>query len=117
MVWGAGTERWARRVGAGAALAEALADHGCHGPRMAGVAGTGATPYGDAEDIRSRLARQVYGPVQWVATVQAIIAAGATSIIECGPGKALAGLIRRIDKGTPVACIDSNAGLQKALQL
>ncbi len=104
-------------VGAGEALAEALADTAFHTPRITVVAATDATPYGDAEDIRSRLARQVYGPVQWVATVQAIIAAGATSIIECGPGKVLAGLIRRIDKGTPVACIDSNAGLQKALQL
>lgn len=104
-------------VGAGEALAEALADTVFHTPRITVVAATDATPYGDAEDIRSRLARQVYGPVQWVATVQAIIAAGATSIIECGPGKVLAGLIRRIDKGTPVACIDSNAGLQKALQL
>jgi [acyl-carrier-protein] S-malonyltransferase len=59
----------------------------------------------------------VYAPVQWVATVQAIIKGGATSIVECGPGKVLAGLVRRIDKGTPVACLDSNTGLQKALQL
>ena len=104
-------------VGAGEALAEALADTTFHTPRITVVAATDATPYGDADDIRSRLARQVYDPVQWVATVQAIIAAGATSIIECGPGKVLAGLIRRIDKGTPVAFIDSNTGLQKALQL
>ena len=104
-------------VGAGEALAEALADTAFNTPRITVVAATDATPYADADDIRSRLSRQVYGPVQWVATVQAIIAAGATSIIECGPGKVLAGLIRRIDKGTSVAFIDSNAGLQKALQL
>jgi [acyl-carrier-protein] S-malonyltransferase len=104
-------------IGAGEALAEALADTTFTAPRITVVAATDATPYADADDIRSRLSRQVYGPVQWVATVQAIVAAGATSIIECGPGKVLAGLVRRIDKGTPVAFINSITGLQKALQL
>ena len=104
-------------IGAGEALAEALADITFTAPRITVVAATDATPYAGADDIRSRLSRQVYGPVQWVATVQAIVTAGATSIIECGPGKVLAGLVRRIDKGTPVAFIDSNTGLQKALQL
>lgn len=104
-------------VGAGEALAEALAESEFTAPQITVVAATDATPYTDAEDIRSRLSRQVYGPVQWVATVQAIIKGGATSIVECGPGKVLAGLIRRIDKGTPVAFIDSTSGLQKALQL
>ncbi len=45
-----------------------------------------------------------------------MIAGGATSIIECGPGKVLAGLVRRIDKNTPVGFIDNNDSLQKALQ-
>ena len=45
-----------------------------------------------------------------------MIAAGVTRIIECGPGKVLAGLIRRIDKKTPVAFIDDDDSLQKALQ-
>ncbi len=104
-------------VGAGEALAEALAEADFVASRITVVAATDATPYGDADDIRSRLSRQVYGPVQWVATVQAIINGGATSIVECGPGKVLAGLIRRIDESTPVAFVDSIAGLQKALQL
>lgn len=104
-------------IGAGEALAEALADTTFTAPRISVVAATDATPYAGADDIRSRLSRQVYGPVQWVATVQAIVTAGATSIIECGPGKVLAGLVRRIDKGTPVAFINSTTGLQKALQL
>jgi [acyl-carrier-protein] S-malonyltransferase len=104
-------------IGAGEALAEALADTTFTAPRITVVAATDATHYAGADDIRSRLSRQVYGPVQWVATVQAIITAGASSIIECGPGKVLAGLVRRIDKSTPVACIDSTTGLQKALQL
>ncbi len=104
-------------IGAGEALAEALSDTAFTAPRITVVAATDATPYAGEDDIRSRLSRQVYGPVQWVATVQAIVTAGATSIIECGPGKVLAGLVRRIDKGTPVAFINSTTGLQKALQL
>ncbi|NNC78240.1 MAG: malonyl CoA-acyl carrier protein transacylase, partial [Woeseiaceae bacterium] len=44
------------------------------------------------------------------------IDAGARRIVECGPGKVLAGLIRRIDKSTPVAFIDNYDSLQKALQ-
>jgi [acyl-carrier-protein] S-malonyltransferase len=48
--------------------------------------------------------------------VNALIANGATSIVECGPGKVLAGLCRRIDKKMPVTFIDSLDSLAKALQ-
>ncbi len=41
---------------------------------------------------------------------------GATSVVECGPGKVLAGLVRRISRATPVGTIDSISGLQKALE-
>jgi len=77
---------------------------------------TDATPYSGPDDMRKRLSTQVSRPVQWVATINAMLDAGATSIVECGPGKVLAGLIRRINRGTGVATIDSLAGLQKALQ-
>ena len=45
-----------------------------------------------------------------------MLAAGATRIVECGPGKVLAGLARRIDRKTPVATIDTLDGLTKALE-
>ncbi|MBT8087399.1 MAG: ACP S-malonyltransferase [Gammaproteobacteria bacterium] len=102
---------------AGEALRAALADAAFGTPAVTVVAATNGEPYTDADDIRERLARQVYGPVQWVKTVQAMIGAGATSVIECGPGKVLAGLVRRIDKGTPVAFIENPDSLQKALEL
>jgi [acyl-carrier-protein] S-malonyltransferase len=54
--------------------------------------------------------------VHWAETVNAMLAAGATSVIECGPGKVLSGLVRRISRRTPVKPIDSMAGLEKALQ-
>ena len=51
----------------------------------------------DAERIRAALYRQAFGPVRWVECVQAIKAQGLTTLIECGPGKVLAGLVKRID--------------------
>ncbi len=49
------------------------------------------------DDIRHALYRQASGPVRWVEVVQALKAHGATHIIECGPGKVLAGMVKRID--------------------
>lgn len=51
----------------------------------------------EAEAIRDALYRQAFGPVRWVETVQALKARGVTHVIECGPGKVLAGLTKRID--------------------
>ena len=51
----------------------------------------------DADRIRDALYRQAFGPVRWVECVQAIKARGLTMVVECGPGKVLAGLVKRID--------------------
>jgi [acyl-carrier-protein] S-malonyltransferase len=51
----------------------------------------------DAVRIRDALYRQAFGAVRWVECVQAIKARGVSHIIECGPGKVLAGLVKRID--------------------
>ncbi|MES2508696.1 MAG: ACP S-malonyltransferase [Pseudomonadota bacterium] len=51
----------------------------------------------DADGMRDALYRQAFGPVRWVECVQAIKARGVTTIVECGPGKVLAGLVKRID--------------------
>ncbi len=101
---------------AGESLLETLAQASFVTPAITVVSASDGEPYGDGDDIRARLSKQVYSPVQWVKTVQAIIAGGATSVVECGPGKVLAGLMRRIDRGTPAAFIDTNESLQKALQ-
>jgi len=55
-----------------------------------------ATPV-DATAIRDALVRQAAGPVRWVEVVQALRARGVTHVIECGPGKVLAGMAKRID--------------------
>jgi [acyl-carrier-protein] S-malonyltransferase len=61
----------------------------------------------DADRIRDALYRQAFGPVRWVECVQAIQARGIRTIVECGPGKVLAGMTKRIDAGlTGVALCD-----------
>ncbi|WP_374318902.1 ACP S-malonyltransferase [Aquabacterium sp.] len=51
----------------------------------------------DADAIRDALYRQAFGPVRWVETIQAFKTEGITHVIECGPGKVLAGMVKRID--------------------
>ena len=51
----------------------------------------------DADRIRDALYRQAFGPVRWVECVQAIKARGVSTLVECGPGKVLAGMTKRID--------------------
>jgi len=51
----------------------------------------------DADRIRDALYRQAFGPVRWVECVQAIKARGISHVVECGPGKVLAGMVKRID--------------------
>lgn len=100
---------------AGEALAEHLADTEFSAAEITVLNSVDGQAYGSPDDIRERLQRQVSSPVQWVETVQALIAAGADSLVECGPGKVLAGLCRRIDKSVPVICLDNPDNLQKAL--
>ena len=102
--------------GAGEALSESLAAAKFQRPEITVLAASNAEPYADGDDIRTRLSRQVYAPVRWVDTINAMTAAGASTIVECGPGKVLAGLIRRIDKSVACSYVDSTDSLQKALQ-
>ena len=68
----------------------------------------------DAAQIRDALYRQAFGPVRWVETVQAIRARGVTHILECGPGKVLAGMVKRIDAQAVAAAVFDPASLAEA---
>ena len=59
----------------------------------------------DVAAIRDALYRQAFGPVRWVETVQAIRARGVTHFVECGPGKVLAGMVKRIDADAVAATL------------
>ena len=66
-------------------------------PRMALLNNIDVAVEVDAERIRDALYRQAFGPVRWVECVQGIKARGINTVVECGPGKVLAGLVKRID--------------------
>src|SRR5690554_2026355 len=71
----------------------------------------------DPAAIRDALVRQAWHPVRWVETIQAMKAQGVTHIVECGPGKVLNGLSRRIDKDIIGLAIVDSASMQAALDL
>ena len=71
----------------------------------------------DADAIRDALVRQAFGPVRWVECVQALKARGITHLIECGPGKVLAGLVRRIDAELTGAALYDPATLNEVKEL
>lgn len=93
-------------------LAEAVADVAIRMPEIDVVSSVRARLYRDVASIRSDLVAQVHQPVHWVGTVQRIVEAGCTDLVECGPGKVLTGLNRRITRGKDVrshALTDSNS--------
>lgn len=69
--------------------------------------------YEDSDKIKDALVRQLYSPVRWVETVQAIYAQGITQAVECGPGKVLAALTKRIVTELPCAALTGNDVLQE----
>ena len=71
----------------------------------------------DAEGIRTALVRQAASPVRWVEIVQSMKARGITQLIECGPGKVLAGLTRRIDPEMSGEAMVDPASMHKILEL
>lgn len=67
-------------------------------PNIPVINNVDVVPYTDAASIRLGLTKQLSAPVRWVETIQLFAAKGITSVIECGPGKVLTGLNKRIDK-------------------
>ncbi|MBH1957490.1 MAG: ACP S-malonyltransferase [Burkholderiales bacterium] len=78
-------------------LKEQLAGIALASPQIPVINNIDVTIENSAEGIRAALYRQAFGPVRWVECVQAIKALGLTTLVECGPGKVLAGLAKRID--------------------
>jgi [acyl-carrier-protein] S-malonyltransferase len=70
---------------------------------------------GDAAAIRAALVRQAASPVRWADTIRAMGAAGVTHVLECGPGKVLAGMVKRIDGNLQGLALADRASLEQAL--
>lgn len=82
--------------GAAKQLAERLAQIDVMAPAIDVIANVDVAVHHEPQDIRDILSRQAASPVQWVKTIQKMAADGVTHIVECGPGKVLTGMIRRI---------------------
>jgi len=84
-------------------------------PRVPVVTNVDAKPIQDAEQAREALIRQVTGAVQWVRSIQALIAAGVQTFVEVGPGKVLTGLLRQIERSKTGLNVENEESLQKTL--
>jgi len=92
-------------------LAEYLKDVTVNASQIPVLHNADVVSYSDGEKVKDALVRQLYSPVRWVETVQAIAASGATQAAECGPGKVLAGLTKRIVAELPCVALTGSDAL------
>ncbi|MNV48805.1 Malonyl CoA-acyl carrier protein transacylase [compost metagenome] len=95
-------------------LAETMAGLDWRAPALPVVQNVDARVHDGIDAIRQALVQQLYLPVQWTGCVQALAARGATRVAECGPGKVLSGLIKRIDKSLDARTLSTPADFQAA---
>ena len=91
---------------ADAKLAEALADVPIKEPEIPLVSNVDASVHRSPDEIRELLVRQVVSPVLWEDSMRAMLAAGVDQFYEIGPGRVLAGLLKRIDRKIPCETVN-----------
>jgi [acyl-carrier-protein] S-malonyltransferase len=103
---------------AGDRLAERLKSTAFAAPQVRDIYTVDVRTHQGADSIREALVQQLVKPVRWTETVQALVAGGARVVVECGPGRVLTGLNRRIEKNKDIAmlAIEDVESLQQALQ-
>ena len=94
-------------------MAEAVRDVAWSDPRVPVASNSRGAIVDDAESLQSALVEQIASPVRWVKCVQALVAAGATTFLESGPGRVLGGLVRQIHSDADVFSADSPARLDE----
>ena len=72
---------------------------------------------GSVDEMRQLLLEQLYSPVRWTSCVSAMLGAGVGQFVECGPGNVLAGLVKRIARGTPTVGLSTADGIEAAQAL
>ncbi len=97
-------------------LATLLEDVNLAHPEIPIINNVDVKPYTHAASIKEGLVKQLYKPVRWVETIQYFIKEGVTDIVECGPGKILTGLIKRIDKNLTLKTTFDSANLKIILE-
>lgn len=98
-------------------LRDFMADMVFSAPQIAVINNVDVAIENDPARIKDALVRQAANPVRWVETVQRVAAEGITHVVECGPGKVLAGLTKRIDAGLTAEAIVDQASLDRILEL
>ena len=98
-------------------LKEKLAATPFAAPRFAVVNNVDVAVTQEPDAFRDALYRQAFGPVRWVETIQALKARGLSHVIECGPGKVLSGMVKRIDADLVSATVLDPASLAEARAL
>lgn len=86
-------------------LAEALKTVEIKQPQIRVIHNADVAAYDDADKIKDALVRQLYSPVRWTETVNALVSDGIAESAECGPGKVLAGLAKRINKAAACSAL------------
>ncbi|MBE0626724.1 MAG: ACP S-malonyltransferase [Burkholderiales bacterium] len=86
-------------------------------PRVPVVNNVDVSSYADPAQIKDALVRQAYHPVRWVETIRAFAAQGITQVAECGPGKALAGMTKRIDGALESLALSDRAGIEQGVRI
>ena len=95
-------------------LALRLADVEIRAPSIPVVHNVDVQTHSTPDEIRAALAQQAASPVRWSETIQALATRGVTHVVECGPGKVLAGLTRRIDVSLTSFAVTDGAALGEA---
>lgn len=96
-------------------LRQRLAELNLSPPRIPVVNNADVTCLSDPQQLRDALVRQAASPVRWVETMQAMASQGISHVYECGPGKVLAGLVKRCADGLAGGAMADLAGLEAAL--
>ena len=99
------------------ALRERLAGVALVAPRIPLINNIDVAVQTEPAAIKDALVRQAYGPVRWVEVTQALRARGLTHILECGPGKVLSGLVKRVDAEIQSAAVLDPASLTAAKEM
>jgi len=96
-------------------LAERLRQVELRAPAIPVLHNCDVQSHADADGIRAALEQQLHSPVRWVDTIRAMAAQGVDTLIECGPGKVLVGLNKRIEKGMAAKAVFDPESLKEAL--
>ena len=94
-------------------LSEALADVSFAPPKVPVVSNVDARPHVDAEQIAEKLLAQLVSPVRWQQSMEALLADGVERFFEIGPGRVLAGLMRRIHRRADFTSVNSQTAVEK----